>query len=414
MTVLPLLRSIPGLAAFAVGTAAWHGAALAAPSSQELAIERGTVERVLVESGELRAVRSRDLMAPGDWRSQPLVVWLCPEGTTVAEGDTLVRFDRSTILQQVLQAEAELQRRQAEFEAKRANQTQGTASAISNLRGAEFAAEQAELRLERLEFAAEVERQNARLELERARLLRNEATVKLESQAVLDSLELAQLHTGIVQARADLQRERDQIDRMVITAPIPGLVIHGEAGDDDRKVREGDELSPGTVVVRLPDLSELEVVASVHELDRAELAEGQAVRVGFDAYPDLRLDGRVVRVAELAGPAYRRSRIQRFEVRIEVDGSDPRLRPGMTARLEIVVEARHDVARVPRAGLASRNGVPVVTTLAGDVIDVKVGLRTPFWVELLEGPPVGTRLRSAENAPLDSFAAPVTRDEEAR
>lgn len=412
MTGVRLFRSISGLATLTLSAAVLHGAALAAPTS-DLAIERGTVERVLVESGELRAVRSRDLVAPGDWRSQPLVVWLCPEGTTVAVGDTLVRFDRSTILQQVLQAEAELQRRQAEFDAKRASQTQGTASALSSLRAAEFAAEQAELRLARLEFAAEVERQNARLELERARLLRNEATVKLESQAVLDSLELAQLQTGIVQARADLQRERDQIDRMVITAPIPGLVIHGEAGDDDRKVREGDELSPGTVVVRLPDLSELEVVASVHELDRAELAEGQIVRVGFDAYPDLQLRGRVVRVAELAGPAYRRSRIQRFEVRIGVDGSDPRLRPGMTARLAIVVDARHDVVRVPRSALASRSGEPVVTTTAGDVVEVKIGLRTPFWVELLEGPPEGTRLLSAGITGLESFSVPANRDEEA-
>lgn len=381
---------------------------------QELMISAGAVERVLIETGELRAVRSRDLVAPGDWRSDPLIVWMCPEGTTVAEGDTLVRFDTTTIRQQVMQAEATLQRRTSEFEAKRAGQQQATNAALSRSRAAEFAAEQAELRLTRLQYAAEVERQSARLELKRTQLLLEEARAKAKAQAVLDSLELAQLRTGIEQARADLERERAQIDRMVITAPIPGLVIHGESGDDDRKIREGDQVSPGTIVVRLPDLSELEVVASVHELDRALLQTGQRVRVGFDAFPDLHLPGRVLRVAELAGPARRRSRIQRFEARIEVEGTDARLRPGMTARLEIVVDAREDVARIPRAALGLLDRRTVVVTRKGQTADVRIGLCTPFWVEMLEGPPVGTPLQDAASAGLDPFSSADPNAEEAR
>ena len=180
---------------------------------------------------------------------------------------------------------------------------------------------------------------------------------------------------------------------MVLTAPGPGLVIHGEAGDDDRKVREGDRVEAGIAVVRLPDLDDLQVELSVHELDRVHLREGQAVRVGFDAFPDLRIDGAIERIAQLAGPARRRSRIQRFDVAVTLHGSDPRLRPGMTARAEIVVDRRDDVLRVPRAALARDDGRPVVVDAGGRIVPVTPGLRTPFWVELLEGPPVGTELR---------------------
>ena len=62
----------------------------AAPARM-LRVERGPVERVLVEAGDVQAVRSRDLVAPGDWRAEALIVELAPEGTRVAAGDTLVR-----------------------------------------------------------------------------------------------------------------------------------------------------------------------------------------------------------------------------------------------------------------------------------------------------------------------------------
>jgi len=378
----------------------------AAPA-RTLRVERGPVERVLVEAGDVQAVRSRDLVAPGDWRAEALIVELATEGTRVAAGDTLVRFDTTTILEEIRTAESEVERRRAEIAARRAGQQQTMASLRSQVRSAEFAAEQAELRLERMEFAAETEREAASLDLARAELQRSEAAAKLEAQATLDSLDLVQLQTGLVQARANLEREREQIERMVLLAPSNGLVIHGET-DDERKVREGDEVSAGTVVVRLPDLGELQVELAVHEIDRVHLREGQPVRVGFDAFGYLELSGAVSSIAELSSAARRGSRIQRFDVVVTLEGSDPRLRPGMSARAEIVTARRDDVLRVPRAALARRGDEVVVVRADGTVEPVRVGLVTPLWVELLEGPPPGTELRTPSG--LRPFA-PLTGDD---
>lgn len=391
--------------AFAVlgaSAAAFSAASVARASERaDLRVTRGAVERVLVESGEVEAVRSEDLVAPGDWRSEPQIVFLAPEGMHAETGDTLVRFDTREILTQIRQAETEVERKQAEIAAKQASQDQSMAGLRNALRNAEFAAEQAELQLARMEFSAETERQSARLSFETAKLREAEARTKLTAQATLDSLELVQLRTGLVQARADLEREREQLDRMVLVAPSDGLVIHGESGDDDRKVRAGDDVSAGTVVVRLPDLSAIRVELGVHELDRVHLREGLAVRMFFDAYPDLHLNGTVQRIAQLAGPARRRSRIQRFDVMVSLDGSDPRLRPGMSARAEIVVDRREDVLRVPRKALARNSEGPVVVLEDGTVRAVDVGLVTPLWVELRDGPAEGTAL--GRPAGLDSF-----------
>lgn len=360
--------------------------------AQDLAVSRGPVVHTLIEAGEIEAIRSEDLVAPGDWRSEPMVVFLAPEGTQAAEGDTLVRFDTAEILSQIRTAEAGVERKQAEIQAKLATQKQTFASLRSALRNAEFAAEQAQLRMERMEFSAETERQSARLSLETAQLRRDEAHTKLTAQATLDSLDLVQLRTELVTANADLEREREQLDRMVLIAPSSGLVIHGETGDD-RKVREGDRVSAGETVVTLPDLSALRVKLGVHEVDRVHMIAGLPVRVSFDAYPDLVLDGHVETVAQLARWSWRRSRIQLFDVWITVDTSDPRLRPGMSARAEIETARRDDVLRVPREALAIDDDAIVVVLANGDSRSVTVGLVTEHWVELVDGPPAGTALK---------------------
>lgn len=361
--------------------------------AQDLRVTRGPVEHVLIETGEVEAVRSVDLIAPGDWRSEPMVVFLAPEGSQAAAGDTLVRFDTTEIVSQILTAESEVERKEAEIRSKRASQQQNMASLRSALRNAEFASEQAQLRLDRMQFSAETTRQEASLSLETARLRREEAETKLTAQATLDSLDLVQLRTALDIARSDLEREREQLDKMVLIAPSAGLVIHGEDTSGDRKIREGDRAAAGAPVVILPDLSALRVELGVHEIDRIHVLPGLHVRVGFDAYPDLVLEGTVEKVAQLARAAQRRSRIQVFDVMVSVDASDPRLRPGMSARAEIVVDRRDDALRIPREALATFEGGPVVVLENGDVRPVTLGLVTHRWVELVDGPSEGTTLR---------------------
>jgi HlyD family secretion protein len=115
----------------------------------------------------------------------------------------------------------------------------------------------------------------------------------------------------------------------MLTAPFEGTVglVH---------VREGEEVLPGQTVLVLGDLSDLRVeTTDLDEIDVAVVQPGQAVDLTFDALPDKVLPGRVVRVASMATPGQGATT---YTVIIDFEETDPALRWGMTAFVDIVTE----------------------------------------------------------------------------
>ena len=360
----------------------------AAAARADLQVDRGPVEVQLEESGEVRALVSREITAPNEWRMDLQIVRLVEEGLVVAAGDTLVQFDATTVREQLDEALA--QREQHEADLRRIEAEQGSRRLQMNNQVAHsrFAAEKAELQVSKLGFESEARREDVRLDLRKAQIALDEAQKKLVAQAVLDSLELAKARLRIAEAADRVKAEREQIDNMTLTAPIDGMVVHGEAGEDQRKVREGDTVRAGVAVVSLPDLTQMEAVFFVNEVDRERVRVGQAVEVGLDAFPELSLPGEVTHVARLALPPKRDSAVRGFEARVRIDGQDEWLKPGMTARLRVQITAAEDVLRIPRAALAhDAKGRAVVFPRSQwpKPRVVSVGRIHPLWAEALEG-----------------------------
>ena len=150
--------------------------------------------------------------------------------------------------------------------------------------------------------------------------------------------------------RDRLERARRERDRCSIVAPVDGFVLYETLGfgEDRRKPQIGDTIWSGQAIATIPDTEELEVHTRVREVDLHRVEEGQRAVVGVEAYPDLRLEGRVGRVGLLAAdPRGREAWEKSFQVVVSLDGSDRRLRPGMTARVEITTLDEPDALRIP-------------------------------------------------------------------
>ncbi len=159
-------------------------------------------------------------------------------------------------------------------------------------------------------------------------------------------------------ARADEIRSRiaileDRLSRVTVRAAGPGLVVYRDVffGSDRRKPQVGDEVWPNQPVVALPDSSQLIVDTRVREIDLHEVSASQRVFVRVDAYPDLRLRAAVELVGALAEADLTRAGTKFFPVTIRLVDTDPRLRTGMTARVEI------EVASIPRATVVPSQAV---------------------------------------------------------
>jgi HlyD family secretion protein len=122
----------------------------------------------------------------------------------------------------------------------------------------------------------------------------------------------------------------------------------------------GDQVWANQPLLILPDISRMVVETRVRETDIHKVERNQDVSVRVDAYPDLRLTGTVTLVGTLAREEKERRGAKFFGVTIQIHESEPRLRPGMTARVEIEVEERASVVFVPLEAVFERDARHVV------------------------------------------------------
>ena len=140
------------------------------------------------------------------------------------------------------------------------------------------------------------------------------------------------------------------------------------------------------------------VETRVRETDIHKVERNQNVAVRVEAYPDLRLTGKVTLVGTLAQEERERRGSKFFSVTVQVDQSEPRLRPGMTARVQIEVEERAKALFVPLEAVFERDGRSLVYLAGRRPLAARGGAR-----------PVERRLRGDREGPRARPARPAAR-----
>ena len=178
-----------------------------------------------------------------------------------------------------------------------------------------------------------------------------------QKQAAISSAQ-----SRIQEAAARLELAKQQLGHCEVRAEVPGIVVYKDVffGSEQRKPQVGDQVWANQPIVILPDISKMEVETRVRETDVHKVERNQKVSVRVEAYPDLRLTGSVTLVGTLAQEERERRGTKFFSVRVQIKESEPRLRPGMTARVEIEVEERRQALSVPLEAVFEREGKSVV------------------------------------------------------
>jgi HlyD family secretion protein len=173
---------------------------------------------------------------------------------------------------------------------------------------------------------------------------------------------IAAAKSRIQEASASLELAKQQLAHCEVRADVPGIVVYKEVffGSERRRPQVGDQVWANQPLLILPDISKMVVETQVRETDIHKVAQNQKVSVRVDAYPDLRLSGAVTLVGTLAREEKERRGAKYFGVTVQVNESEPRLRPGMTARVEIEVEERASATYVPLEAVFEREGRHVV------------------------------------------------------
>lgn len=300
-------------------------------------------------SGEILAERYADVGSSVMGRVVELPV---TEGEEVSAGDLLARIDPIQARSELQAAEAAIQAFKAEAESA----TEQVVAARADLELAEAEARESSINLERMETlfrenlvpASELDvaraladSRNARVNSVRAALARSESTGEAAKGRVL-------------QARAQADRSRDILEKTSIEAPISGVVSRLQVRQGEMVVI-GIQNQPGTVLMTVSDLSELNAEVKVAEADVLRVAVGQETVVTLEALPDESFRGRVTEVGASALPRLTAGAAAReFRVEIRLLDPAPGMRPGLTCDAEILVGEQNNVVVVPLQSVVIR------------------------------------------------------------
>lgn len=332
---------------------------------------RGEFVISLKANGTVNAKRAYTVSAP---RMRGLqITWLAPEGSTVKEGDPIVRFDAT-------QQQADLNDNQSDLKIKKTALERAKKEYTIQEKQLNLELQKAQRKYDEMKHEAPALAEEARLELELAQL-----NVKAKLDQIKADMEKAELEVRRAEDKLDLAQK--EMAQTTLTAPIPGMVVYLEIwkGGQMGKVQEGDSPWPGQGLVNLPDLSDMIVEAAVSEVDASKVDSGQLVDITLDAFPEKTYRGEVISKATLARKKDFGSAINVFDVEVLFLESDKNLKPGMSASCDIIVNRIPDVVSVPLEAVFERDGKTVVYKENKDKVDVTVGRRNDMMIEITDG-----------------------------
>jgi multidrug efflux pump subunit AcrA (membrane-fusion protein) len=310
----------------------------------------------ITTTGELEAKNSVKIMGPSGLRQFRIysvsIQDIVDEGTVVERGEWIATLDKSEFNSKLQDEQLELEQKHSEFIQVQLDTTLQMRQARDELINLEYAVEEMQIKLDQSQFEPPATIKQAEIDLDKARRAFEQAKQNYQIKLEQNRAKMNEVATE----RRKSQKEYDEMLAMAqtfqISAPEPGMVVYHK-GFDGKPIKAGSQMSTwDPVVATLPDLTTMLSKTYINEVDVRKVKNGQRVEIGLDAFPDKRLIGEVIRVANV-GEQSPNSDSKVFEATIEIAGTDDMLRPAMTTSNKIIVNELDSVISVPLESLHS-------------------------------------------------------------
>ena len=396
---------------------AWYFGPAAPAHSGEVVVnvKRGDFSVIVTTSGELQAQKFVSIQGPSNAQQaevyQMKISSIVPEGTVVKEGELVAQLDRSAIAAKLAEVSLALQKAEAQYTQAQLDSALNLSQAREEIHTLELGLEEKRLAKEQSTYEAPTIRRQADIDLEKAQRALAQAKVDYKTKTGQAIAKMREVSTEVERQRNKLQVVQAVTQAFTIRAPSAGMVIYVKEWNGKKK-GTGSQVTPwDPVVATLPDLTHMESVTYVNEIDVRKVAVGQSTRISLDADPSKQLTGKVISVANV-GEQRPNNDAKVFEVKIAVEQADTTLRPGMTTSNAIETLTLRDVLSVPLEAVVIQDSVQYVYKLSGARVvrqEVETGSMNDDDIVIARGlsagdrvlldPPVGKEQPPTENLP---------------
>ncbi|HMA39952.1 MAG TPA: efflux RND transporter periplasmic adaptor subunit [Gemmatimonadales bacterium] len=330
--------------------------------------KRGRFTVTVTTSGELRARRFVQITAPPNAMQagafQMKISSIVPEGTVVRAGEVVAELDRSTVASKLNDVTLALQKAQAQYEQAMLDSALTLSAARENIHTLELGLEEKRLAKEGSVYEAPTVRRQAEIDLEKAQRALDQARTDYTTKTEQSRAKMREVGADLARQRSLLQVVQEVMAGFTIRAPSPGMVIYVKEWNGRKRTTGSQVTSWDPGVATLPDLTQMESVTYVNEIDVRKIAVGQPVGITLDADPTKKLSGTVASVANV-GEQRPNADAKVFEVRVTVAGADTTLRPGMTTGNAIETYTTENALFVPIEAVNSEDGIAFVYRQSG-------------------------------------------------
>jgi HlyD family secretion protein len=311
---------------------------------KEFTVQRGTFRVTVTASGVVKPIDRVEIKSKASGEVVELPV---EEGDVIQKGDLIARLDQKDEKAAVAQAQADLDIAKAELD-------------------------QAQRIYER------------RNELFDRKLISEEEWNQIELNRTVAKGKL-------VQATTALDRAEERLSESIVRAPIDGIILQKYVEEGQIIASGVSTVGGGTPIVDIADMRSVHIEAGIDEIDIGKVQVGQTAEVVAEAYPQLRFRGKVVRIAP---EARIEQNVTLFDVIVEVENTEGKLKSGMNVNIEITIVEKNNILLVPAIALSEPSVPPgpsdertVLLKKGGDFVshEVTIGLSSFKQAEILSG-----------------------------
>jgi multidrug efflux pump subunit AcrA (membrane-fusion protein) len=357
-------------------------------SRQTAAVVRRDIRAQIQATGVVRAMIGAEVKV-GSRVSGKVEHLFANIGDRVKKGDPIAKLEDVDLKARVARAEAEVASARAQLGLlRRGARTEEITETEAILQQTEAelslaatdAERQTKLLAQELVSKEEADKAQRNLAVATGKVTAAKSRVELFKHRYLPE-EIALADAKVKLAEAGVLEARASLSYTSLVAPIDGVVAQVTT-------QEGETVAAGMnspTFVTIIDLDRLEVAAYVDEVDIGRVTIGQGAAFTVDSFSDLDFTGKVTAVYPRA---VLQSNVVNYITTLSIDNSEGRLKPDMTATINIVLEEKKGVLAVPEKALRSEGGRRIVNVVNGQNSvsrTVRVGRRGGGFIEIIDG-----------------------------
>ncbi|MBI3208810.1 MAG: HlyD family efflux transporter periplasmic adaptor subunit [Candidatus Solibacter usitatus] len=315
----------------------------------------GPFERLLRIGGTTGAREYSNITAPRmrgfESRSQMELLRLVGNGSWVKKNDELAQIDPGTQTDHMDDIRATITQAGGDVKKREAEQSVEIESLMQTLRVAKASGDKTALDLKAAEVRTDVERELLKLSNEEALAKYKQSQLDMPQKKLIHAAEVKILGFTTERHVRHLGRHEVDIKAYTIRAPMEGMVALANiyrGGGQSQAVSQGDPLGSGQPLLKIVNPKSMQLDANANQAESSEVRIGMPAIIGLDAFPDVKLPGRIYSIGALAVGGWRQNYyIRNVPVKLTIDGIDAHLIPDLSAHADVVVESQTKATLVP-------------------------------------------------------------------